>query len=194
MKYLADVLTAARVVLAFVGGWVILTQQWLIALVVIAIAALTDAADGYCARRWPYSEADERRLPWRHINHHALDNGPDLILQVVTMVCLAIVLPYWWWINAVFYAIGVLFFVSVEILVRRGRVRAAEVTDVVFGWWYASGIVAVVLELMFRAGWPWVALVLGVIALALVIRFKWDRATTRPETRARAEAHTIKPS
>lgn len=194
VKYLADVLTATRVVLAFVGGWAILTHQWPLALVAIAIAALTDAADGYCARRWPYSAADELRLPWRHIDHHTLDNAPDLILQVVTMACLAIVFPYWWWVNAVFYGIGVLFFVSVELLVRRGHVRAAEVTDVVFGWWYALGLVAVILELTFRAGWPWLALVLELIAVILVVIFKWDRATTRPETRVRAEGYAAQRS
>ena len=189
MKYLADILTATRVVMAFASGWAILTQQWLLAIIFMSIAALSDVLDGYCARRWPYSAEDEQRLPWRRIDPHTLDNVPDLLMQVVSMIALAVVLPYWWWINLIFYVIGAAFFVSVELLARAGKVRAAETTDVVFGWWYGLGIVAIIAELTFRIGWPWLLVALELITIALIITFKWDRATTRPETRVRAEKH-----
>lgn len=85
MRYIADVLTLMRVLLACIVPVCILHHEWVLALVLFGVAALSDALDGWCARRWPYTPEEEARLPWRRIDHHALDNGPDALMLVLAV-------------------------------------------------------------------------------------------------------------
>ena len=69
--------------------------------------------------------------------------------------------------------------------------RAAEVVDVIHGWLYAAILALVVVELTRLAGWPWQVVTAGLVALPILLVAKWDRATTRPETRKLVESYAL---
>ena len=189
MKYLADVLTASRFVMAVAVFVCILQNQWLAALWLFALAAITDALDGYCARRWPYSPEDTVRLWWRRFDPHMIDNLPDGAMVAFAAYALALRLSYWWWLVALIYGVSALFMIAVQLLARRGLVRAAETVDVVYGWWFAANIAMVLIELARRADHLTAVLVIGLAVALPIVWFKRDRALTRPETRHLAEQH-----
>jgi len=190
MQYIADSLTFMRLLLAFIVPGCVLQYQWLLALVLFAMAALSDALDGWCARRWPYTPEQEARLPWRRIDHHALDNGPDTLMVVLAAASLAFTIDYWWMLALLIYAVGALFFVAVQMFIRQGNARVAEVTDVLFGYWFVVNIGMVVLEIAYRADVMMWTLALGLGALAVLLPLKWERVVSRPETRKAALRHS----
>jgi|GEM_PF-724324 len=189
MRYTADLLTLARLVLAFVVPGCILQQEWHLALILFGVAALSDALDGWCARRWPYTPEEEAQLLWRRIDHHALDNGPDTLMLVLAVTALAFTIDYWWMLALLIYGVGALFFGAVQLLIHRGKAKAAEVTDVMFGYWFVINIGMVVMEMAYRADVVIWALGVGLGALAVLLPLKWERVVSRPETRAAAMKH-----
>ena len=186
MPYAADMLTFLRLLLAFAVPGFVLDRHWMFALILFGVAALSDALDGWCARRWPYTAEQEARLPWRRIDHHALDNGPDALMVLLTVVALVASIHYWWVLAAVIYGVGGLFFGAVTVLIRRGAARAAEIVDVVFGYWFVINIGMVAAELARRAGVLMPTVLVGSVLLLVILRFKWERAVSRPETREAA--------
>lgn len=189
MKYLADVLTLFRLLAAFAIAYCIFTDHWQLALVLFLLAGLSDALDGACARHWPYTAADEARLPWRKIDHHAIDNIPDGSLVALAAMSLAIRFDYWIWLLVLIYSVSLIFMGAVQLLARRGMVRCAEVIDVVFGWWFSINIAMIVVELAYRSGNMTTVLLLSAFAVPILAYFKRDRALTRPETRELAERY-----
>lgn len=186
LSYTADALTFLRLLLAFAVPGFVLDRHWMLALILFGVAALSDALDGWCARRWPYTNEQEARLPWRRIDHHALDNGPDALMVLLTVVALMSTIHYWWALAVVIYGVGGLFFGAVTLLVRRGAAKTAEVVDVVFGYWFVINIGMVAAELARRAGVLMPTVLVGSVLLLVILRFKWERAVSRPETREAA--------
>ena len=188
-RYLADLLTLLRLVLAWVVIVAILRDSWSLALGAMVAAVLSDALDGPCARRWPYTEEQTARLPWRKIDHHMLDNIPDGLMVLLAVVGLISSVPYWLGIAALIYVVSTVFFVAVQLLIRKGKPTAAERVDVVYGWWFALNLAAILAELSYRAGYLSVAIVVGSIVAVPLLWYKRDRALTRPETRESAQGY-----
>jgi phosphatidylserine synthase len=186
VRYIADLLTFMRLLLAFAVPAYILQHDWLTALMLFAVAVLSDALDGWCARRWPYTPEQAARLPWRRIDAHALDNGPDTLMVVLASGALALTISYWWMLALVIYGAGVLFFAAVQLFIRRGKAKVAEAIDVLFGYWFVVNIGMVVLEMAYRAHVMMWTLGIGLAALAVLLPLKWERAVSRPETREAA--------
>ena len=186
MQYIADSLTFLRLLLAFAVPGYILQHEWLTALVLFAVAVLSDALDGWFARRWPYTPEQEARLPWRRIDHHALDNGPDTLMLVLAVAALVFTIDYWWMLAALIYGAGVLFFAAVQLLIRQGKAKMAEAVDVLFGYWFVVNIVMVIIEMAYRADVMMWTLGIGLAALAVLLPLKWERVVSRPETREAA--------
>lgn len=191
MKYLADILTLSRIVLAFVVGAMIVGGSWHAAFALFVLAALTDVVDGPCARRWPYSDADDERLPWRRIDPRFLDDIGDITLVAASAVMLAMHYRRWIIIAAIFAALEIVLSQVVVLATRRGYGTAAERADVLAGWNYALLIAAIIVELTARISWPWYVVVIELISIGVLLDVKWDRATARPETRQRAEPYTL---
>jgi len=189
MRYIADLLTLARLVLAFVVPGCILQHEWHLALILFGAAALSDALDGWCARCWPYTPEEEARLPWRRIDHHALDNGPDALMLALAVAALAFIIDYWWMLALLIYGVGALFFVAVQLFIHRGKAKVAEVTDVVFGYWFVINIGMVAMEMAYRADVMVWTLWVGLGILAMLLPLKWARVVSRPETREAAMKH-----
>lgn len=189
MKYFADLLTLCRLLLAGTVVVAILQHLWLAALIMYCVAIVTDMLDGIAARRWPYSSEDVRRLPWRRIDPHLLDNIPDSALSIGGMVALVAAIPHWLLIAGIFMGVSLVFIVLVQSFIRLGWPRAAEITDVVFGWWFTLTLVTVLVQLAALAD----VLTLTLIALGAcavpALALKWSRATSRPETRTQAEQY-----
>jgi len=186
MQYIADSLTFLRLLLAFAVPSCILQHEWLAALVLFAVAVLSDALDGWFARRWPYTPEQEARLPWRRIDHHALDNGPDTLMVVFAALALALTISYWWMLALLIYAVGALFFAAVQLFIRQGKAKVAEAVDVLFGYWFVVNIGMVVMEMAYRADVMMWTLGIGLATLAVLLPLKWERAVSRPETREAA--------
>jgi hypothetical protein len=136
--------------------------------------------------RWPYTPEQAARLPWRRIDHHALDNGPDTLMLVFAVAALAFTINYWWWLALLIYAVGALFFGAVQLLIRSGKAKVAEAVDVLFGYWFVVNIGMVVLEMASRADVMMWTLGIGLVALAVLLPLKWERVVSRPETREAA--------
>lgn len=189
MKYLADILTALRIALAFVIFVCILQQAWAVALVLFAVAALTDAFDGMCARRWPYSPEDVQRLWWRRkFDAQQIDNVPDGTMIFLAVLALAWQFDYWRVLAVVIYAIAALLMWAVSFSIRKGYVWLAEAADVLAGLVFVTNITLVVWELASRNNIPLTVFAVGVmVGLLFLLVFKRDKVFERPDTRRAAE-------
>jgi len=103
-----NIITMARIVLIFIFGYLLVTEQDGWAITVLAIAGVSDFLDGYLARRWNQS-TDLGRI---------LDPAADRILTVVVVLGLAYrqIIP--WWLVVILLARDVV--VGVALLVLPG--------------------------------------------------------------------------
>ena len=184
MKYLADVLTALRFVAAVVVGFAAWQDAWLLATTVFIVGILSDAFDGPAARKWPYSVADDMRLPWRR-DPHFFDNAADLALSTAGLLgltfsqlsfvqaCIVI---------AAVAAISFYFVRTVEWYARHGRPDTAEKFDVAHGFMYGAELATmlVVMTALVSEYWPFMVFVYIICAIPL-LWFKRDRITSRSE-------------
>lgn len=88
MRYLPNVLTASRLVLALPLGWLILQGEYGWALAVGLVAGVTDALDGYTARKLGYFSQFGA----------ALDPLADKTLVTVTFLCMAAMALIPWYV------------------------------------------------------------------------------------------------
>jgi len=180
-KYIADGLTvlrvwsAATVLLSGVLG------NWELALVMFIVGALSDAFDGPAARRWPYTEEENRRYWWRK-DAHQFDNFADLLLSGAGMVSLALYYLPWWQAGLVVAGIGLVSFVIQTIVDRTGprNPKLAERIDVAHGWLFGLELATMLVLMTLIVGANWL-LPMYVIAAAPLLWFKWDRVTSRSE-------------
>ncbi len=152
---------------------------------------LTDAFDGVCARRWPYSPTDEVRLFWRRLKRFTVDNIADSLLMVVPTVALMFAWPGWWLLGLACVIVTAGLFIAILLLERAGRSRFAERVDVAFGAWYGVYLGVIAFTLTLGIGHALMMPLIGaqaVIAIA-TIWYKWPHITRRPDTFARAESH-----
>ncbi|MBR3168919.1 CDP-alcohol phosphatidyltransferase family protein [Candidatus Saccharibacteria bacterium] len=62
MRYLADILTFSRIILAIVLFYLAFTRVGIgVALIIFLFAEITDALDGTCATKWPFPK---NKAPW----------------------------------------------------------------------------------------------------------------------------------
>lgn len=187
MKYLADILTFARLIMAVVTVCLVLSGFWLGALITFWAAILSDALDGVCARRWPYTE-DDKPVWRRNAVFDRFDAITDAVLVVVVSFALAAVIPYWWLVAVLIIAIGALLASGVQLLILAGRPDAAERIDVMDGVWYGISLGLIASELTRHLGASAPALfVLQAFIAVLIVALKWAHITTRPGTRRQAE-------
>lgn len=182
MKYIADVLTVLRLVSAFVIFFAILQESWVLAAALFAFGILTDAVDGVAARRWPYSDAENRRLWWRR-DAHLFDNVADSSLAFAALLGLAIVMPVWWLVLCGVAMGSILFLVAIE-RSRHSRPQLAERIDVCFGWTYGALLASTLVYLTWQAaGAQTLSVWLGVYVVAGLglLWMKRDRLVGRPE-------------
>lgn len=88
LRYLPNALTFLRLLLALPLGYLILRQEYGLALVVGFVAGLTDALDGFAARKIGYFSQFGA----------ALDPVADKILVTITVICFASVELIPWWV------------------------------------------------------------------------------------------------
>ena len=175
MKYLADVLTFFRFPAAFAVFGLIMTEHWLAAMIVFALAILSDALDGIVARKWPPGDRWYRKDP------HAFDNAGDSLLFFGALVGLAVKVQPLWLIILTVSIVGtliILFFIA------KLRPSRAEKLDVAFGWCFGALLVAMLCQItdlaLPESDRLVVYLVYGV-AIGVIVPNKWDRMTSRPE-------------
>jgi phosphatidylglycerophosphate synthase len=180
MKYIADLLTLARIVFSVAAMVAILFSNWVLAGVLLIVAGLTDAFDGAAAREWPYSLEDNQRLPWR-INPHAWDNLADSILVNSVMLSLIIKIPIWRIIAPVVLIAGGIMLLGLNHFSKRNP-RVAEIFDVMLGWTFVLEIFAMLITITIQSvdWWSW-AIVVYAIAGIIILVIRWEKATSRPD-------------
>lgn len=192
MKYLADTLTVLRFVLAvIVAVLIVFYGNWEYALELTAIGILTDAFDGVAARKWPIADEDR----FHPFDGHAFDNMADaalcgvLVFAPALRLILARVngwqdgwLPLW----AVILLLVVECLATPFFLLATAKLQedSARRIDIIHGWYAAllmvgSLVLITVTALSPAAAFAWTVTFLAVAAL--MIPFKWDRATSRPD-------------
>ena len=183
MKYIADGLTALRMLLAAILLVLIWQSLWALATVVLVVGILSDAFDGIAARRWPYSAEENQRLWWRK-DAHQLDNLADLMLSGAALVGLALSLLDFWSAVVVVAIVGLTSAVIdriVQIVGRKNPVKAERI-DVAHGWLYGAELAVMVGMMTRQASEHWVAILTGLAFSALpLLWLKWDRITSRAE-------------
>lgn len=187
MNKIADVLTFFRLLAAPVLFVLILLGQWDWAMVLFIAAALSDAADGWFARRWPPASCWYRKDP------HAFDNAADGALSVLAMAALVVRFFLAWrnsWPDGHLFvgwavAAGVTLVATGVFLFLVGQLEpaSAERVDVVHGVFYGALLLAVLVQITVLASGDmavlWVSIYL--ISIGALILFKWDRLTSRSE-------------
>jgi phosphatidylglycerophosphate synthase len=181
-KYLADGLSALRVVLAICNVYPILYGIWPLATIMFLVAMLTDALDGAAARRWPYPPEEKH---WWRRSTRLIENFADCTLTFANLIWLALTNPFWWWVILASVVVAALVLVMISVVGKRNPV-AAEKIDVVYGWLSVALMASMLITMTVKATthWPIVLAFYAVVGLVVLIT-KWDRATTRPETRER---------
>lgn len=183
MKYIADLLTALRVLLAAAVLLAIWQDMWTLAATAFLIGLLTDAFDGIAARMWPYSEEENSRLWWRK-DAHKLDNNADLALSGAAMIGLAFSLLVWWQAAMVVALLGAISALIQGVVDHVGPTnpKRAERIDVAHGWLYGTELAAMLLLLTAQATNDWEKfLVVYAIGGFILLWVKWDRVTSRAE-------------
>lgn len=182
MKYLADLLTLLRFLMAAATLGFLLTNQWGPAAIAFGIGLLSDAFDGICARTWPFEPESSH---WWRKNPHAFDNAADLSLSTAGLVGLGFsLLPFWHAAGVLVGVAGVsvMFVKHIEIMIDEGRPRAAEITDVIHGFVYGVEMIAMLVIMTIMATSAWVViLVVYVIAGIPLLWLKRDRLLSRTE-------------
>lgn len=192
MKYLADVLTFSRLGLSvWLLIWAIMDLlgnaqvNYAVVFIVAGYAFLSDALDGIFARRYPYTEEEQKKLFYRK-DAHAFDNSGDLLLYLALAFSLAAHNTIWLWLLGGAMAVSLVLIVTIETLFKR-KSPLAEKIDVIFGWMFGltlSAMLVVVVVLGFPNNWGWLQIIIGAMLItAVLIPSKWDRLTTRPERR-----------
>ena len=182
MRNIADVLTASRFVLAMATFVLIVNDQWKWAVIAFIAAALSDAFDGMAARKWPPVKR------WYPMSPHLFDNWADITLVQSGMLGLVFVYTDYFiglWLFVGVLAIAAIMVASVNALKRRESTYA-EHLDVLHGWIYALELVALLiwLTVMVFSGLSLVVVLITYgLAAVILLRLKWERATTRPENR-----------
>lgn len=191
MKYVADALTFLRYIaaltIAVVGIMIVFGERdglWQLVMGLFVVGILSDAFDGPAARRWPYREAQERRMWWRK-DSRKWDNNADLALSSAVFGTLAFSQLHWLCAIAVLAIIGGLSALidgTVQKLREPGKYHVAERLDVVHGWIYALELLAglILVTALATDSWPAWPVAYSLVGVVLLV-FKWDRATTRPE-------------
>lgn len=90
LQHLPNILCILRMLIVYPVGHRILTGQYPEVLVLVAIAAFTDALDGFLAKRFGWSSELGRLL----------DPLADKLLLVTTFVCLSVAGLAPWWLTA----------------------------------------------------------------------------------------------
>jgi len=197
MKHLADALMFTRIGLAlFLLGWAATAalgwagdMNYALVLWIAAIAFLTDAFDGICARRWPYSDKERASRPWHTTpeDSHNFDNAGDLAFYLALGISL-VAHDYVWLKYLLLVMAGALvLFLAVQLL-KKLKSKYAETVDVVFGWLFGltlGGMLCYVAALAYPHQWGWIV-ALGVVVTLMMLPSKWDRLTSRPESRVSA--------
>ena len=191
MKYVADALTFLRYIaaltIAVLALFIVFGDHdglWPLVMTLFIVGILSDALDGPAARQWPYRQVEERRMWWRK-DSHKWDNNADLALSSAVFGSLAFSQLSWLAAIAVLALVGglsALIDANVQKLRQPGKFHKAEWLDVFHGWIYALELIAglVLITILATDSWPAWTMAYA-LASAVLLVFKWDRATTRPE-------------
>lgn len=106
MKYLADILTLARFILALalLYGCVIHSGSAEAAFIIFLTAELTDTFDGTCARKWPFPKGKE---PWYRKYAAKYDMISDVLLAAAQVLFLTFKVDFIAGVLIIVYYVGV---------------------------------------------------------------------------------------
>lgn len=106
MRYLADILTLARFILALalIYGCVMHSGSAEAAFIIFLTAELTDTFDGTCARKWPFPKGKE---PWYRKYAAKYDMISDVLLAAAQVLYLTFKVDFIVGILIIVYYIGV---------------------------------------------------------------------------------------
>ncbi|HET6631254.1 MAG TPA: CDP-alcohol phosphatidyltransferase family protein [Rhodanobacteraceae bacterium] len=110
LRQIPNAITVARIALVVPIGWAIMTRQNELALILAAVAGVSDAFDGFLARQFGWQT---RLGAW-------LDPAADKLMLVTAYVCLGTVAALPWWLVALVLARDVVLVAGVLAL-RRWR-------------------------------------------------------------------------
>jgi len=164
----ADALAGLRAVLTVPIAWAVLADYREIALVLFVIAALTDAADGYLARRTLASIAKQGPLPLGRLGPRGdyLDPMADKVLIIGTL--LALTIAGTGWPVTVVTILVTLREGLVAILRTRALARGVGMpADTIGKAKTAMEMVGVALVII--GGRPWAVLGAGVVGVAFLV-------------------------
>lgn len=106
MRYLADILTLARFILALalIYGCVIHSGSAEAAFIIFLTAELTDTFDGTCARKWPFPKGKE---PWYRKYAAKYDMISDVLLAAAQVLFLTFKVDFIAGVLIIAYYVGV---------------------------------------------------------------------------------------
>jgi phosphatidylglycerophosphate synthase len=153
VKKIADVLTFCRmgfglivIVLLFCDG----PSEMVLKLYIAGL--LTDALDGICARRWPYTSTDILRLPWFwwkiRQNPSLFDALTDGVL-FYSVLAFTLFRAYWGWIGAV--APFVIFFSLLAVGVLGTWLVQGKMAKLAYRWFFIAELAVTLLALTLAA-------------------------------------------
>ncbi len=132
-----NLLTVIRMALIPVFAALYVADRPVVALIVYVAACITDAVDGYLARKWKQVTAFGKLM----------DPLADKLLQLTMLCCLALTNYIHWWVLAVMAAKEVFMVIGGTMLLKKRNV-------VVFANW-AGKIATVMVIISVLAVYPW---------------------------------------
>lgn len=172
-RFVADALTAVRVL---IGLMLIIGVAFMPVSVVLPLflfGLITDAIDGFFARRWPYSTIEEKRFFWRKYPE-ILDSLADGALFYAAFFWLSFNYPECWWAFIVSISIGLSSLVFDKIKYK----KLVTVLKSAYLYFYLTQVAVLVVVFTVLADWP--EIIFGAYLLTAIFLLIFKRNRTRP--------------
>ena len=170
LRQIPNALTLLRIALVVPFAVLVLRGEFVAALIILLVAALTDGLDGFLARYFH----------WRTVFGSIADPVADKFLLVTTYICLGLLDQMAWWLVAVVVGRDLIIFsgaIAYWFLVGRYEGKPTLVSklctfcQIVVGIGVLAHLAFLPLPAWFFQTYPWVLLVLCTVSLAQYL--KW---------------------
>lgn len=167
MNHIPNLLSLSRIPLSGLLFWLIVQDLWRPAAIVFAVALLTDAIDGWLARKYGWTSK---------LGGEVLEPVCDLILSIAALGALAFAGVWSWWLIVVIAVVTVAFQL-ISNYADRGQImrRLKRHQHYLHPMFFVAVVLAAFLTVLRQTDPPFLVALLIVVVIMIILASKRDR-------------------